>query len=138
METPATWLDRDQRDVDKFVGARLRLRRNLLGHTQSDLGAALELTYQQIQKYETGASRINAGRLWALAQALNVPVSYFFDGLDDHIRQPDQATGDILGQSLGDREQRLCRALRTLPSAQQKCLFDLVSTFAGDGVGTAA
>ena len=71
-------------NVDQHVGERIRRRRTLLGFTQEQLGAALQISYQQIQKYETGSNRISAGRLYQIAQRLDVPVSYFFDGLDAH------------------------------------------------------
>ncbi len=65
--------------VDVHVGARLRLRRNLLGLSQEQLGKAGGLTFQQIQKYERGANRMGASRLFQFAKLLDVPVSYFFD-----------------------------------------------------------
>ncbi len=68
--------------VDVHVGARIRLRRTLLGMSQEKLGEAVDLTFQQIQKYERGTNRVSASRLHQFAQALNVPVSFFFDGLD--------------------------------------------------------
>lgn len=68
--------------VDVHVGARVRQRRMLLGMSQEKLAEALGLTFQQVQKYERGANRIGAGRLYALSHALEVPVSYFFDELD--------------------------------------------------------
>lgn len=71
--------------VDIYVGARIRLRRQLLGLSQDALAAAIDTTYQQVQKYETGVNRIGAGRLWKAAIALEVPVQYFFQGLsEDH------------------------------------------------------
>lgn len=70
------------RRVDDHVGARMRLRRILLGLTQEQLAVALNISYQQIQKYETGANRVSAGRLFQIAQRLAVDVSYFFEGLD--------------------------------------------------------
>ena len=63
--------------VDLHVGKRLRARRRLLGLTQETLAKAVDIRFQQIQKYESGANRISASRLWALAKALEVPVSYF-------------------------------------------------------------
>ena len=69
--------------VDIHVGKRIRQRRSLLGMTQENLGSALDLTFQQIQKYERGANRIGAGRLYELCQALDVPVSYFFEEIDE-------------------------------------------------------
>jgi transcriptional regulator with XRE-family HTH domain len=68
--------------VDAHVGARVRLRRTLLGLSQEKLGAQLGLTFQQVQKYEHGANRISASRLHALSTILDVPVSFFFDDLD--------------------------------------------------------
>jgi len=62
------------------VGERIRHRRAEMGLTQEDLGRNLEISYQQIQKYETGANRISAGRLFEVAGALTVDVSYFFEG----------------------------------------------------------
>ena len=65
--------------VDVHVGARLRQRRTLLGMSQTMLGDALGLSFQQVQKYERGTNRIGAGRLFELSWALDVPVEYFFD-----------------------------------------------------------
>jgi transcriptional regulator with XRE-family HTH domain len=69
-------------NVDVHVGSRVRQRRMLLGMSQEKLADALGLTFQQIQKYERGANRIGAGRLYALSNALEVPVSYFFEDLE--------------------------------------------------------
>jgi len=69
------------KQVDRHVGERVRQRRTLLGLTQEQLAGALEISYQQIQKYETGANRISAGRLFEIAQKLDTDVSFFFDGL---------------------------------------------------------
>ncbi len=69
--------------VDVHVGARVRIRRKFLGLSQSDLAAALGLTFQQVQKYERGSNRISASKLYQTAKTLKVPVAYFFDGLED-------------------------------------------------------
>jgi transcriptional regulator with XRE-family HTH domain len=66
--------------TDKHVGARVRMRRMMLGMSQEKLGDALGLTFQQVQKYEKGANRIGASRLQQIAHILQVPVSFFFDG----------------------------------------------------------
>lgn len=71
--------------VDDHVGARIRLRRTLLGMTQEQLAVALSISYQQIQKYETGANRVSAGRLFEIGQRLGVNVSFFFEGLDPSV-----------------------------------------------------
>jgi transcriptional regulator with XRE-family HTH domain len=65
--------------VDIHVGSRVRLRRTLLGMSQEKLGDALGLTFQQVQKYERGANRVGASRLYDLSRVLDVPVSYFFE-----------------------------------------------------------
>ncbi len=67
--------------IDVHVGGRVRLRRRLLGVSQGKLAEAIGLTFQQVQKYERGANRIGASRLFELAQALDVPISFFFEGM---------------------------------------------------------
>jgi transcriptional regulator with XRE-family HTH domain len=67
--------------VDAHVGSRVRLRRMLIGMSQEKLGELLGLTFQQVQKYEKGANRIGASRLFDISSILGVPVSYFFDDL---------------------------------------------------------
>ncbi|MGH7039588.1 MAG: helix-turn-helix domain-containing protein [Stellaceae bacterium] len=73
--------------IDVHVGARVRLRRNMLGLSQEKLGEAIGLTFQQVQKYERGANRIGASRLHDLSRVLDVPVSFFFDDMDP-VRAP--------------------------------------------------
>lgn len=68
-------------DVNLHLGRRIRRRRRLLGLTQTQLGGYCGVGYQQIQKYETADSRIFAAQLWRLAEALGMPVSYFYEGL---------------------------------------------------------
>nr|WP_322096769.1 helix-turn-helix domain-containing protein [Paramagnetospirillum marisnigri] len=72
--------------VDVHVGARVRLRRTLMGLSQEKLGEAIGLTFQQVQKYERGANRIGASRLFDLARVLDVPVSFFYDDMSDEVR----------------------------------------------------
>ena len=69
--------------VDMHVGKRVRLRRTLLGMSQEQLGASLNITFQQVQKYERGANRISASRLWDISQILDAQISYFFDDMTD-------------------------------------------------------
>ena len=66
--------------IDKHVGSRVRMRRMMLGMSQEKLGDALDLTFQQVQKYEKGTNRIGASRLQHISQILQVPVSFFFEG----------------------------------------------------------
>ena len=67
--------------VDMHVGKRVRLRRTLLGLSQEQLGDALNLTFQQVQKYERGTNRISASRLWDISQILDTSISYFFEDM---------------------------------------------------------
>src|SRR3954470_17706708 len=95
--------------MDIHVGSRVRLRRTLCGLSQEKLGDAIGLTFQQVQKYERGANRISASRLFALSQALDVPVSFFFDDMPDALAQgtlddpenpraADGASGDVMSR----------------------------------------
>ena len=83
--------------VDAHVGNRLRVRRTLLGLSQEKVGEAMGLTFQQVQKYERGANRIGASRLWDMSRILNCPVSYFFEEMDDDTQaaSPRNANGPV-------------------------------------------
>ena len=78
--------------IDAHVGSRVRLRRMLIGMSQEKLGELLGLTFQQVQKYEKGANRIGASRLFDISQILAVPVSYFFDDVPDEIASQHRLT----------------------------------------------
>ena len=79
--------------VDVHVGARLRQRRTLLGMTQSKLGDAIGLTFQQMQKYEKGTNRISASRLFDLSRVLDVPIQFFFDDMPTAVAASSPAQG---------------------------------------------
>lgn len=81
--------------VDTHVGTRIRLRRQILKMSQEKLGSELGVTFQQVQKYERGANRVGASRLWALSRVLEVPIGFFFEGLsgpvfEDSFSEDDQ------------------------------------------------
>jgi transcriptional regulator with XRE-family HTH domain len=80
--------------IDVHVGSRVRLRRNMLGMSQTDLGDALGLTFQQVQKYERGANRVGASRLHELSLVLDVPIGFFYDDVDP-VRAPAIPKGDV-------------------------------------------
>src|SRR5579884_660298 len=75
--------ERSPNPVDLHVGARIRMRRKSLGVSQERLADSLGLTFQQVQKYERGANRVSASKLYEIARALQTSVAYFFDGLAD-------------------------------------------------------
>ncbi len=79
--------------VDVHVGQRLRVRRSLLGLSQEKLAEAIGLTFQQVQKYERGMNRISAGRLFQLAETLDVPVSYFYEQLSGAAKNENGSLG---------------------------------------------
>jgi transcriptional regulator with XRE-family HTH domain len=91
----AVGADRESRPspIDVHVGARIRLRRTLLGMSQERLGEALGLTFQQVQKYERGVNRVGASRLFDLSRVLDVPISFFFDDM------PESLAGSFGGQA---------------------------------------
>lgn len=69
--------------VDKLVSRRLKMRRMILGLSQNDLGKAVDVSIQQVQKYEKATNRISSGKLFAFAKFLKVPISYFYDQSED-------------------------------------------------------
>ncbi len=79
--------------VDVHVGARLRQRRTLLGMSQTTLGDAIGLTFQQVQKYEKGSNRISASRLFALTRVFDVPIEFFFDDMPTAVAASSPAQG---------------------------------------------
>ena len=74
---------RSPNPVDLHVGGRIRMKRKVLGVSQERLAEALGLTFQQVQKYERGANRVSASKLYEVARFLQAPISYFFEGLAD-------------------------------------------------------
>lgn len=112
--------------VDVHVGMRARQRRWMVGMTQQQLGEKVGIKFQQIQKYETGMNRISASRLWDIASALDVPISYFFDGIDGAEDAGLQPGARPKGDLLADKEAlELVRSYYSIPEAQRRRLFDL-------------
>ena len=83
--------------IDAHVGARIRLRRTLMGMSQERLGEALGLTFQQVQKYERGVNRVGASRLFDLSRVLDVPISFFFDDMPEPLTNAYGAQPGTLG-----------------------------------------
>ncbi|THD79942.1 MAG: helix-turn-helix domain-containing protein [Phenylobacterium sp.] len=74
--------------VDRHVGLHIRMRRKALGISQEKLAESLGLTFQQVQKYERGANRVSASKLWEIARALKTNVAYFYEGLEEEAHEP--------------------------------------------------
>ena len=132
--------------IDVHVGQRIRLRRTLLGLSQERLGEALGVTFQQVQKYERGVNRVGASRLFDLSRVLDVPISFFFDDMQD---QPTPGGGVLSGRramgfsdqqdafaddTMNRREtQELVRAYYRIPDAAvRKSVFDLIKRLTPD------
>jgi transcriptional regulator with XRE-family HTH domain len=130
--------------IDAHVGARVRLRRTLLGMSQEKLGDALGLTFQQVQKYERGVNRIGASRLFDLARLLDVPIGFFFDDLPPEMggnsavrSRPayfglSEAQDGLDDEQMSKRETlELVRAYyRITDPAVRKRVFDLIKSLA--------
>jgi len=125
--------------VDVHVGGRVRLRRTLLGLSQEKLGEAVGLTFQQIQKYERGANRIGASRLFEFSRILDVPVSFFFDDMPEEVEDAeghvtwgvaDQAQAPLEQDPLTRRETlELVRAYYRITDPQvRRRLFELTKS----------
>jgi transcriptional regulator with XRE-family HTH domain len=119
--------------IDLHVGRRLRLRREILGLTQTALGERLGVAFQQIQKYEIGINRIGAGRLQQAARILEVPVEYFFAGAPPQGSSLGSATkDDALSQMLSTKEGLLLNLafLRVKDRKLQRSILELVKAAA--------
>lgn len=120
--------------VDEHVGKRLRHRRWLVGLTQGQLADQVGIKFQQIQKYETGMNRVSASRLWDIATVLEVPVAYFFEGLDAQEAKGCDGPQDLL---LDKEAAELVRCYNALPQSQRRRLFDLTRAFSQSATGSA-
>ncbi len=121
-------------DVDLHLGRRLRRRRRLLGLTQQQVANAVGIRFQQIQKYECGANRISAARLWELSEALEVPVSYFYDGLAEARDRAEASTEQRNGDGMMARKETmdLIRAYYQLEERPRRRLLDLAKSLNSD------
>ena len=128
-------------ETDLYVSRRLRRRRRLLGMTQQELAVQVGVRFQQIQKYECGANRMTSSRLYDLARAMNVPVQYFFDGLDEQMgpgkpaNDADALEGDVLSQK---ETLELVRAYYRLGERPRRRLLDLAKALETDASDVAS
>lgn len=131
---------RSANPVDVHVGTRVRLRRQVMKMSQEKLGDQLGVTFQQVQKYERGANRVGASRLWKMSQVLDVPVGFFFDGLgqlsgSEEFAEDDQLpiVYDFINSSDGVA---LAKALSQIKSkAVRRQILELARSLARDAQG---
>ncbi len=130
--------------VDIHVGKRLRLRRNIAGLSQEAVAKAVGITFQQIQKYERGVNRMSASRLFEFAQVLQVPIPYFFEGLDPSAALQDSESGEMTytlaepsaafeHEEISKRETlEMMRNYYRIPPQVRKRISDLIRSVADD------
>ncbi len=115
--------------VDVHVGKRIRHRRWMVGMTQQQLAEKVGIKFQQIQKYETGMNRVSASRLWDVAEALDVPVAFFFEGMDAQsapVTDAESRESNVPADILADKEAlELVRSYYAIPENQRRRLFEL-------------
>ncbi|MEO1040257.1 MAG: helix-turn-helix transcriptional regulator [Pseudomonadota bacterium] len=116
-------------EIDHHVGKRLRRRRRLLGLTQQQLAQAVGIRFQQVQKYECGANRVSASRLFELAEALDVPVQYFYEGLQGRGESAAPEGEDLAPDILSQKETvDLVRAYYKLNERPRRRLLELAKS----------
>jgi transcriptional regulator with XRE-family HTH domain len=119
--------------IDVHLGKRLRRRRRLLGLTQHQLADACGVRFQQIQKYECAANRMSAARVWQLAQVLEVPIDYFYEGLGAKGEARASREGEAQREVFTRKETRdLIRAYYSLSERPRRRLLDLAKSLNGD------
>ncbi|HDZ79670.1 MAG TPA: XRE family transcriptional regulator [Roseobacter sp.] len=112
--------------VDVHVGQRIRQRRWLVGMTQQKLAEMVGIKFQQIQKYETGANRVSASRLWEIADALDIEVAHFFEGVEVEKVNAGSTASNVPADLAGDKEAMdLVRSYYAIPENQRRRLFEL-------------
>jgi len=126
--------------VDVHVGSQIKLRRTCMGITQGKLGEYINLTFQQIQKYERGANRVSASKLWQLGNVLDVPVSYFFQDMPNSVKEAfpgdtgETAESDTPQQHLTLHRRQTLELVRTFGRVQdpviRKRMIDVVRAIA--------
>ena len=117
-------------DIDQHLGNRVRRRRRLLGLTQLQLAEKVGVRFQQVQKYECGANRMSASRVWQLAMALEVPVAYFYDGLSDEAEpESEHERRDMFAQK---ETLDLIKAYYDLDERPRRRLLDLAKSLNSD------
>jgi transcriptional regulator with XRE-family HTH domain len=130
-------IEKHPNPVDVYVGARVRARRKVLDLSQGDLAQQIDLTFQQVQKYERGTNRISASKLYEISKVVKVPVAYFFDGFADEgansVFTESDSERDVNAFLLTVEGLELAEIFPRLPSAKhRRKILDLVKSLAYD------
>ena len=121
--------------VDAHVGQRIRFRRIMLGHSQEALAKALNLTFQQVQKYEKGINRVGASRLFAIACFLHVPVGFFFEDMPGETQMPEVSEVEPVNIDFMTSKEavKLCQAFSRIEDQNVRTnLIQMTSAIAGE------
>jgi transcriptional regulator with XRE-family HTH domain len=122
---------RDPNYIDVHVGSRIRMRRQLINMSQEKLGELLGITFQQVQKYEKGANRISASRLFFSAKTLGVPVQFFYEGLPGHNGEEGLKEGgspdDFVANLMTPEGIQLARAFKDADSVTKRKLIAAIA-----------
>ncbi|HEX2859317.1 MAG TPA: helix-turn-helix domain-containing protein [Alphaproteobacteria bacterium] len=123
-------MNRDQDPIDTHVGQRLKARRQLLGFSQEKLGSAVGVSFQQVQKYESGANRVGASRLMQLAKVLGTSVAYFFEGFSGDKANLKMVAEDkpVMDEAVFQKKETidLLKAFYALPEATRPHVLKMV------------
>ncbi|HZY13214.1 MAG TPA: helix-turn-helix transcriptional regulator [Beijerinckiaceae bacterium] len=132
MKVAAVAGPKEPQPIDRHVGARIRHKRMMLGVSQEALGDALGVTFQQVQKYEKGMNRVGASRLQAIANFLEVPVSYFFDGAGGQSQRGSAGKDQVLDLIATREGIRLNRAFAAIKDARVRAkIVSMLEALAG-------
>jgi transcriptional regulator with XRE-family HTH domain len=118
------------KDIDTHVGQRIRRRRRALGMTQSNLAEAIGVRFQQVQKYETGANRVSASKMFLIAEVLQTDLIWFWTGLPSRYALAD--TPDAMSAAT-EREAQMLTAFRACHGATQASLLEITRAAGKDG-----
>jgi len=106
--------------IDKHVGNKIKTARKLRKMTQTDLAQAIGISYQQVQKYEKGDNRVSASMMYMIAQAINIPMAYFYNGIE----RPNKGGID----EFDSRELTIIRKYRKMPPDKQNAVYRVVNS----------
>ena len=123
MKKPRKKFSRGPTEVDRNVGEQIRRRRILLGLSQEKLADGLGITFQQVQKYERGSNRVSASRLYQVAQLMDAPIEYFFEGLDEDSKRESLGSVEGVPEDMWNKKETL-NLLRFYYSIEDESLRD--------------
>jgi transcriptional regulator with XRE-family HTH domain len=127
QQSEETMARRDPNYIDVHVGSRIRMRRQLINMSQERLGELLGITFQQVQKYEKGANRISASRLFYACKTMGVPIQFFFEGLpggeSDSVMRESMPSDDFTSALMSTEGVQLAKAFRDADSTTKRKLI---------------